>query len=670
MIRLTLRTLLAYADDLLDAPQAREIGIKLVDSPKAQDLLEKIHSLSKQRQASFIGGEKSQPNPHIIAAYLDNTLPPDEVQKLEQEALENDDILREIAVSHQVLCQVISQPPILEEQSYRKLYRLLPAPAAIAYRKPKFHELAVTQQPSISKDSTNDSGNSKLRPLLIFGLISLTTLLVLSMSLAIPGKKKEQRVQRIVIKPIEIAQSSPLQKPPAIPPIVPANVIEKPELPPVVPAPKKVPDVIENGPPPRELAQKQQPVNKWGVANEAREAIGTFSSPREPLLFKSPKWDELQRLNDTAAVESRDLWLALPGMKPEILLNQNLKLILAPDYPDSNQTQMLHTSVVASVPPAGVDADLQIHCGRIYLQNNAATSSTVRLRFLNEIWDVSLAPGAKLGMVLISKFPEEVPFQIALENSKPRTEVTLKVETGIIKLESKNGASIELPAESFANWNNGTEKVAIGGKEEKFAAGAALFPASLEPANKTTQAVAEFFKKMLLDADHRLGYEFVAVLKDEKRTSILRSMATYYLPGTEMLPALIDAMSDGDSEIRRAAIRATQLWLELSPDHENTFVDTLIRTKGFPDEQARFAAMLLRPIELSKASPLICSKYFDVLNHERLMFRSIVHNQLSIIDSLGLRETQYTPDSIPDRLALTTQRWKNSYFRRNPSQRP
>ena len=49
-MRLTLRTLLAWLDDTLPPTQVREIGRQVSESTYAQELVERIHRVTRQRQ--------------------------------------------------------------------------------------------------------------------------------------------------------------------------------------------------------------------------------------------------------------------------------------------------------------------------------------------------------------------------------------------------------------------------------------------------------------------------------------------------------------------------------------------------------------------------------------------------------------------------------------------
>ena len=78
-MRLTLRTLLAYLDDVLEAEQAKELGEKIQQTPLAQNLINRIRDVLRRRRlmAPDGSGPSSGLDPNAIAEYLDNTLSPD-----------------------------------------------------------------------------------------------------------------------------------------------------------------------------------------------------------------------------------------------------------------------------------------------------------------------------------------------------------------------------------------------------------------------------------------------------------------------------------------------------------------------------------------------------------------------------------------------------------------
>ena len=85
-MRLTLRTLLAYLDDILEPAQAKEIGEKLSQSDYAETLVSRIREVMRRRRLAAPGleGSTSGLDANIVSEYLDNTLSPDGVADIER----------------------------------------------------------------------------------------------------------------------------------------------------------------------------------------------------------------------------------------------------------------------------------------------------------------------------------------------------------------------------------------------------------------------------------------------------------------------------------------------------------------------------------------------------------------------------------------------------------
>src|SRR4051794_31030984 len=111
-MRLTLRTLLAYLDDILEPGDAREIGAKIAESPVAGTMVERIREIMRRRRitAPELSGPGSGPDPNLMAEYLNNTLSPEGVNEIERLCLESDVHLAEAAGCHQVLTIVLGEP--------------------------------------------------------------------------------------------------------------------------------------------------------------------------------------------------------------------------------------------------------------------------------------------------------------------------------------------------------------------------------------------------------------------------------------------------------------------------------------------------------------------------------------------------------------------------------
>jgi hypothetical protein len=135
-MRLTLRTLLAWLDDTLQPAQVREIGIQVAASPFTQELIDRIHRVSRQRRLSVprsSGPEATDPN--LVAAYLDNHLDPEEVAEFEKKCLTSDVNLAEVASVHQIL-SLLGQKVKVPAEARSRMYQLVKGREATRAKRP------------------------------------------------------------------------------------------------------------------------------------------------------------------------------------------------------------------------------------------------------------------------------------------------------------------------------------------------------------------------------------------------------------------------------------------------------------------------------------------------------------------------------------------------------
>lgn len=108
-MRLTLRTLLAYLDDLLKPADAREIGRRLSAESPGMRMAEKIRDVLRRRRISAPEVD-GNPDPNTVAEYLDNVLPDNQIESHERACLSSDETLAETAACHQILTLVMGKP--------------------------------------------------------------------------------------------------------------------------------------------------------------------------------------------------------------------------------------------------------------------------------------------------------------------------------------------------------------------------------------------------------------------------------------------------------------------------------------------------------------------------------------------------------------------------------
>ena len=126
VMRLTLRTLLAYLDDTLEPQDVEDLRRKLSESGRATELVQRIRStLASQKLASpspQAVGPVEEAN--VISEYLDSTLPSEQVAEIERACLESDPHLAEAAACHQILTLVLGRKADVSPELRQRIYQL------------------------------------------------------------------------------------------------------------------------------------------------------------------------------------------------------------------------------------------------------------------------------------------------------------------------------------------------------------------------------------------------------------------------------------------------------------------------------------------------------------------------------------------------------------------
>jgi hypothetical protein len=126
-MRLTLRVLLAYLDNILEPADAATVEAKIAESEKVSLLVHHIREISKRVRipAPDVLGKGLGLDPNTVAEYLDYGMTDDAVRDFENICTNSDVHMAEVAACHEILSLVLVKPAEIDPNSRQRMYALL-----------------------------------------------------------------------------------------------------------------------------------------------------------------------------------------------------------------------------------------------------------------------------------------------------------------------------------------------------------------------------------------------------------------------------------------------------------------------------------------------------------------------------------------------------------------
>lgn len=667
MLRLTLRTLLAYLDDTLDPASSRLIGQKVAENATAQELVDRIKKVTRKRGLSTppSGGERSPSDPNNVAGYLSDSLTGEQTAQFEMACLESDVLLAEVAACHQVLTLVLSEPMLVPTPARRRMYALVKGRESIPNRPGNITPVGGVVSKEKAEADDHDDGlmlgvpaysKDKSAARVVLTLLAAAACFLglgISVFMALPSNIRSTPEESFAAvtptptpAPVPTPTPTPKPKDSTIP--KPKEVTKEP-MPEKKEPEKKEPEKKEpekKEPEKKEPEKKEQPKNPVDIAPEPQPPkaekviMGKLDKAAQNLTLRqaaaADAWTRVTAADSN--INTTDKYLAMPGYKPSIRLDSEILIDLWGNIPEFLPAPFFASSITPYSPYPGFDADLAVHAGRIYFQSRKATGGKVRLRFGDEIWDVTI-PDDKTRVAFelrktLSRGNVPEPIQsTAMLAVVSGTKVTVKVrykdyvvnKDEFLAWDSK-GKGVEGPRK--ADGNNGPK--------------ASYFSDQIVPDSAPTRAafpaLEDLARKLTEVRGFRAIYSEALMERPEPPTTqvvVAARIAVYSQATLGDLTTVVESLNDENRQyIREAAVLGLPYALAMHPDMEKELRNILADKARLTEDQVSTAIKLLRGLsDQDLKDPAAVDAVVDALASNSVALRELAfYTLLSDVD--------------------------------------
>jgi hypothetical protein len=580
-VRLTLRTLLAYLDDTLEPAEIKKIGQKVAESDAAQELIARIKQVTRRRRITT--PPATGPNafdPNMVAEYLDNELSSDQLAELEKICLESDVHLSEVASCHQILTLVLGEPALVPPTAKERMYALVQGREAIPFRK------AAAASGHGSAPTAADADADEM---FLLGLPFYRRGTWLRWALPLAG------VVLLVVVAVALWQSiAPLNPSTLSNPVVAVNKPDNTQSPPpdntkpppdnTKPPPDNTKPPPDNTKPPPDNTKPAPPDNpppsRPGTSPEARKAkpstdraeVGSyyFDPKSTPSILVQRKKDEdsWHRLKSGTKVFTSDRLVSLPGYASELRLDSGVHLLLrghVREFSPKEEPEMdfLQESAVVLHKNPDVDADVTFDRGRLYLSNHKDKDvALVRLRFVTQVWDLTLDPGAEVVLDLLKRYLGVLNYMAGEEPLATLHCLVLKGHAGLA-IEYQHFPNLSgPPGPAYFRWENKGDGAQGPGRVDRVPP---FFAKTLRVSGPLAEAMELALKQVSLQMSaEKIPTDMLETVLQNAENPVQHMLAIYCLGALDEVKKLIGVLGDQDpthAPDRDTAIFTLRNWL-------------------------------------------------------------------------------------------------------------
>jgi hypothetical protein len=655
-VRLTLRTLLAYLDDTLEPSQAKLIGQKVAESDAAQELIARIKQVARRRRLTTPPntGPGAKLDANVMAEYLDNMLPADQLAEVEEICLASDVHLAEVAACHQILTLVLGEPALVPPTARQRMYGLIRGRESIPNRKVAGPALGPgTAEPANQQLDEADEALLLGLPLYRSGswlrwLVPLGALVLLVAASLSIVKFLQQSNEAANREPVDLlAKVSEAKAEPELllapqPETIPAVKVE--------PAAEKKEEVASTSNKPKtentEAPKKNdkaeptvavktpRPPDASPPSTERRELGKAVLEPPCILLQQNPETGAWQRLSLQKRVSSTDKLVSLPGYRSDLRTDTGVQLQLWGNLPQFSRTPVLESVVTLHANPS-VDLDFTLDHGRVLLSNHKEEGpARIRIRFRDEIWDLTLED--QTSEVAVQLFGLCQPYGKDPGGAEPEVYVGLYAVKGEAQLRVRYETH-RLFSPSMIDWDSVAGGVAA--QPRSLPRAPDWYTSKMPPQNHVIQDMQAALKELSqrLVAKDKIDVVVAEAMKDPINLGS-RILAVRCLAAMNEVGKLLDALADGKHlDVRMVAIEELRHLLGLSAGNDALISKTL-RSKNYTEGQVMTILQLLHGFNLQQWSdPTTRATAVEYLNHEKLAIRQLTHALLCSLAPEGAK---------------------------------
>ncbi|SFH62521.1 hypothetical protein [Planctomicrobium piriforme] len=693
-MRLTLRTILAYLDDLLEPSQAREIGEKIAEGKEASALVSRIRDVTRRRRigAPELTGPGSGPDPNLVSDYLENLLAPNQVVELERLCQTSDVHLAEVAACHKILTLVLGQPIDVSDEIRERMAALGSAKQseqAAAAVLP-----AMTEGMGVTPSSTMETGLPDYLTSRSFSQRYSTIALVLLvaavwMGLVLTDKSLWTRPESTgelpmavkepvsgeiaaVLPAVPVAPVAPADALPAIAATAPGAAPQEPGSVAAMPTPMPPVPAGPIGQAPLPVPMEPMPpavatVMPMPVTPPAPPVPGInlmappMTVPVDPVLpLTQPEKSMVYSSGDELVIKkmaAQPSWMLADRDLPVQVEDE-----IASPAPFRNSYRLGDALTVSLEPGTRVqrlprtdksELGLLLNRGQLNLVRSfeSKTPVGVRLKVLGRDWTITLLePGTRCGVELSPPTPNGPPADMA----EMAVGGGIVVAAGRISVANGNQPAVEIGVnDGYARWpSEGTAlvmRVDLTVPTWALPDGPLVTPAARQ--------LSRMFHKEFM-ADRTVVQSIGPVVKD--RRAGVSDLAVKTLALIDQWSLLVPALKGDHQESRLSAIQGLRIWLAENPAHEVELKEELGRT--FPADDVEPITRLLWGFTVDDAKSVdISRRLLDWMKDDEIAIRELAFYYVS---KLTGRTYDYLPMSPAPERRAAVQRWED-YLKRS-----